>query len=46
MTAGSDIVNGSDNSVIDRLSLSLRRATSARRVGSDKAANVRSSACP
>ena len=43
MTAGSDIGNGSASSLIDRLSAFSRRASSARRVGSDSAANVRSS---
>ena len=44
MTAGSDIGNGAASSLIDRPSASPRRASSARRVGSDSAANVRSSA--
>ena len=44
MTAGSDIENGCANSLIDKLSLSLKRARSARRVGSESAENVRSSA--
>ncbi len=43
MTAGSDIANGSASALTDRLSLSFSRASSARRVGSDSAANVRSS---
>jgi len=44
MTAGSDIENGFANSLTDRPSLSLSRASSARRVGSESAAKVRSSA--
>ena len=43
MTAGSDIENGRANSLTDRFSLSLSRASRARRVGSDSAAKVRSS---
>ena len=43
ITAGRDIENGCASSLIDRLSLSLMRASSARRVGSDSAAKVRSS---
>jgi hypothetical protein len=42
MTAGSDIENGAASSVTDRSSFSLKRARSARRVGSASAANVRS----
>ena len=42
MTAGSDIANGAASSLTDTLSWSPRRARSARRVGSDKAAKVRS----
>jgi hypothetical protein len=45
ITAGSDIENGRASSLIDRLSSPDSRATSARRVGSESAANVRSSAC-
>jgi hypothetical protein len=45
ITAGSDIENGRASSLIDRLSSPDRRATRARRVGSESAANVRSSAC-
>jgi hypothetical protein len=44
MIAGSDIENGCANSLIDRSSLSLKRAKIARRVGSESAENVRSSA--
>ena len=44
ITAGSDIANGCASSLIETLSRPLRRATSARRVGSDSAAKVRSSA--
>jgi hypothetical protein len=43
ITAGSDIENGLASSLIERPSLSLKRATRARRVGSDSAAKVRSS---
>ena len=43
MTAGSETGNGLANSLTDRLSLSLSRASSARRVGSARALNVRSS---
>jgi hypothetical protein len=43
ITAGSDMANGCASSLTDRLSLSLSRASSARRVGSESAANVRSS---
>jgi hypothetical protein len=43
MIAGSDIENGFASSLMDRLSASLSRASSARRVGSDSAAKVRSS---
>jgi hypothetical protein len=42
MTAGSDIENGRASSLTDRLSRSPSRASSARRVGSAKAAKVRS----
>lgn len=41
MTAGSDIANGRANSLTDKSS-SPSRASSARRVGSESAANVRS----
>lgn len=44
MTAGSDIANGFANSLTDMLSRALNCAISARRVGSAKAAKVRSSA--
>jgi len=44
MTAGSDTGNGRASSLTDRLSRSLRRATSARRVGSASAPKVRSRA--
>lgn len=40
ITAGSDIGSGFANSLTERLSLSLRRAISARRVGSASAPNV------
>ena len=43
ITAGSDIESGCASSLIDRLLPPLRRATSARLVGSDSAAKVRSS---
>lgn len=43
MTAGSETGNGFASSLTDRLSLSLSRASSARRVGSARALNVRSS---
>lgn len=43
MTAGNDIANGLASSLIDTLSVSLRRASKARRVGSASAAKVRSS---
>jgi hypothetical protein len=46
MIAGSDIENGRAKSLTDRLALSPRRASRARRVGSDSAANVRSRAAP
>ena len=42
MTAGSDIENGCASSLTERPSLSLSRASSARRVGSESAAKVRS----
>jgi hypothetical protein len=42
MIAGSDIENGFANSLTDRSSFSLSRASKARRVGSASAANVRS----
>ena len=43
MMAGSVMRNGCASSLIDRLSSLSRRASSARRVGSARAANVRSS---
>ena len=43
ITAGSDIANGSASVLTERLSVSLKRANSARRVGSASAAKVRSS---
>ncbi len=43
MTAGNDIAKGCASSLIDRPSVSPRRASKARRVGSESAANVRSS---
>jgi hypothetical protein len=43
ITAGSDIANGCASSLTDTLSASPSRASSARRVGSDNAAKVRSS---
>lgn len=43
ITAGSDIVNGFASSLTERLSRSLNCASSARRVGSARAAKVRSS---
>ena len=43
MIAGSDIENGCASSLTDRLSCSTSRASSARRVGSESAAKVRSS---
>ncbi len=43
ITAGSDIENGCASSLTDSPSLSLSRRSSARRVGSDSAAKVRSS---
>ncbi len=42
MTAGSDIANGLASSLTETLSVSLKRASSARRVGSANAAKVRS----
>ncbi len=42
MTAGSDILNGDASSLTDRAGRSASRITSARRVGSDSAAKVRS----
>jgi hypothetical protein len=42
MTAGRDIENGFASSLTDRSSFSLNRESSARRVGSASAANVRS----
>ena len=42
ITAGSDMENGLASSLTDRLSVSPRRASSARRVGSASAAKVRS----
>jgi hypothetical protein len=44
MIAGSETGNGFANSLTERLSPALSCATIARRVGSDSAANVRSSA--
>ncbi len=44
ITAGSDIANGCASSLIETASPPLSRATSARRVGSDSAAKVRSRA--
>lgn len=44
MTAGSDIANGSANSLTEMPSCSFSRASSARRVGSARALKVRSSA--
>lgn len=43
ITAGNDIANGSASSLTDRSLSSERRASNARRVGSDSAAKVRSS---
>lgn len=43
MTAGSEIENGCARSLTDTASSSASRISSARRVGSDSAANVRSS---
>jgi hypothetical protein len=43
MIAGSDIANGAASSLIDKFSVWPRRASIARRVGSDRAAKVRSS---
>jgi len=43
ITAGSDMSNGFASSLTDALSRALNCATSARRVGSDSAATVRSS---
>ena len=45
MMAGSDTGNGRARSLTETESCSPSRASSARRVGSAKAANVRSSAC-
>ena len=45
MTAGSDMANGLASSLTEMLSVSLRRASKARRVGSANAAKVRSSCC-
>ena len=45
MTAGSDMANGSASWETDTSPLSDRRASSARRVGSASAANVRSRSC-
>jgi hypothetical protein len=42
MIAGSDIENGFANSLTDKSSFSLSRASKARRVGSASAAKVRS----
>jgi hypothetical protein len=44
MTAGSDIANGVASSLTDRFGSAASRITSARRVGSDNAAKVRSRA--
>ena len=44
MTAGNDILNGAASSLTDRSGAAASRITSARRVGSDKAAKVRSRA--
>jgi hypothetical protein len=44
MTAGSDIANGVANSLTDRSGSDASRITKARRVGSDSAEKVRSSA--
>ena len=44
ITAGSDMANGFANSLTETLSRALNGAISARRVGSDSAAKVRSSA--
>ena len=44
MIAGSDTGNGFANSLTDRLSPALSCATMARRVGSERAAKVRSNA--
>lgn len=46
MTAGSDIANGRASSLIETGSPPLSRATSARRVGSESAAKVRSRSGP
>jgi hypothetical protein len=43
ITAGSDIENGRARSLTEMFSFSLNCASSARRVGSDNAAKVRSS---
>jgi len=43
ITAGSDMAKGLANSLTDTLSVSLRRVSRARRVGSASAAKVRSS---
>jgi len=43
MIAGSETGNGAASSLTDRLSRSPRRASKARRVGSESAAKVRSS---
>jgi hypothetical protein len=43
ITAGNVIANGSANALTERLSVWLRRASKARRVGSASAAKVRSS---
>jgi hypothetical protein len=44
MIAGSDTANGSASALTERSGSDASRMTSARRVGSDKAAKVRSSA--
>ena len=46
MIAGSEIGNGAASSLTERVSRSPSRASNARRVGSDSAAKVRSSASP
>ena len=46
ITAGSDMAKGLASSLTDTASLSDRRASKARRVGSESAAKVRSSVGP
>jgi hypothetical protein len=46
MMAGSDIEKGAASLLTDRSGSAASRITTARRVGSDSAANVRSSAAP